>query len=141
MVVRWLGAFGKGSDLAASLSWELTQNREVAAEHITSGNGKIRHARVGLLVDKRAVIRVFPGDVWSVAGEDGKLRATRYASGYALTGRHSEAFCRPVYRAIVIKDHPDRIKPVVMNAVRGASEGFSLPIVWIDSKGKKHSVK
>lgn len=141
MVVRWLGAFGKGSDLATSLSWELTQDREVAAEHISSGNGKIRHARVGLLVDKRAVIRVFPGDVWSVAGEDGKLRATRYASGYALRRRHHEAFCCPVYRAIVIKDHPDRIKPAIMATVRSASASFALPIVWIDGKGKKHSVK
>lgn len=140
MIIRWLGAFGKAQDLAKSLEWELTQTREVAAERISGGNGKIRHARVGLLVDSRAVIKTYPGDVWSVVTESDKLKATRYASGWGLKNRQQEAFCKPVYRAIVVKEHPDRMKPVVMAAVREAAHRHNLHVVWIDGKGRKHSV-
>lgn len=121
------------------LFWELTQTREVAAEHISGSNGQIRHARVGLLVDSRAVIKTYPGDVWSVTEGD-KLKATRYASGWELKNRQHEAFCKPVYRAIVVKEHPDRMKPVVMAAVREAAQRHNLPVMWVDGKGKKHSV-
>lgn len=141
MVIRWIGAFGKASSLADALDWELGINaREVAAEHIRGGNGRVAHARVGLLVDRRAVIKTFPGDVWSVVGKDDKLHATRYACDI-LSCRQHEAFCRPVYRAIVLKEHPARMKPSVMHAVAEAAKKFALPVIWIDRKGKKHSVQ
>lgn len=140
MVIRWLGAFGKAEGgLADALVWELTQTREVAAELIRRGNGRILHARVGLLVDSRAVIKTYPGDVWSVADGE-KLKTTRYASGWSLKNRQHEAFCKPVYRAIVVKEHPDRMRRSVMEAVRVVAEHYALPVIYIDGRGRKHSV-
>lgn len=134
--IRWIGAFGHASDLASSLEWELTQHdREVAAEIVHGGQGTITHARIGLLVDKGAVIRAFPGDVWSVTREGGRLEATRQATGWHKN--HTEAFCRPEYAAIVLKDHPARFRPSVLKAVKDAAEKHGLPVIMLARNGKR----
>lgn len=82
---------------------------------------------------------MYPGDVWSERDGD-SLRANRYASGWRLRSRHHEAFCRSVYRAIVLKEHPDRMKSSVMTAVREAAHKYGVPVLWVDDKGRKHPV-
>ncbi len=134
--IRWIGAFGHSSDLASSLEWELTQrDREVAAEIVHGGQGTITHARIGLLVAKGAVIRSFPGDVWSVPGEGGRLSPTRQATGWHK--RHTEAFCRPEYAAIVLKDNPARFKPSVLKTVKDAAEKHGIPVLMLARNGKR----
>lgn len=128
MVVRWLGAFGTSGDgLAAAFDWEFTQSeREVAAERVTRERpSRIRHALVGLRVRSTGVIRVFPGDVWSVPAEDGTLIKTRRG-----VNTHTEVFCRPGhFDAIVVKCPMARLVPHVRDAVLAASEKFNVPVI------------
>ena len=145
MIVRWLGAYGHGMSLADSLAWELTQGkREVAAERFTRGcgfaarryNGNFA-ARVGLRVAKGALVKRYPGDVYSVAREDGTLAPTRYASGpLTRTGRHEECFCQPVFDAIICREHPARMGKGVDAVLRQAAARFGLPVLVLDMRGK-----
>lgn len=108
-VIRWLGAFrhaqrGQGG-LHAALQFELSSpTREVAAEVIPTGWGSsIIRPRVGLLVAPTTVLRRFDSDVWSeIDCTNGRLRPTR-GVGCANT-EHREAFCLPVFEAIVVRN-------------------------------------
>jgi len=72
MYIRWLGAFRKSGNLHESLLWEMEHcHREVAAEWLQSGHSLISHARVGLLLSNRAMIRRYRTDVWSEPTESG----------------------------------------------------------------------
>lgn len=157
MLVRWLGAFGSSSSLAESLSWELSQReREVAAERVATsrkvqewaydksgqlrerlvpaGNGSIQHALVGLWIDKRAVVRSFTGDVWSVTSEDGRLVPTRHSKPCG----HTEVFCRPGYvKALVVKKHPASLSGEVLSALRDASKSHDLDVFLLTARGKR----
>jgi hypothetical protein len=100
-VVRWLGAYRKNGSLASSLQWELNSNsRECAAEPLVDGKSAIYHAKIGLLVRRTAIIKVFHGDCWSLV-DGGKLRKNRNPR---WSTRHREAWVRPDYIAIVVKD-------------------------------------
>ena len=103
MVIRWLGAFRKNGSLVESLAWELNQTtvEALAAEKLHKGRSAIHHARIGLLVANRAVLRRYHSDVWSEYKDNGKLVPTR-KQGKAYS-YHSECFVRPDYKAIVIK--------------------------------------
>ena len=139
MLVRWLGAYGYGSDLESSLEWELSQDvREVAAEHFTRGRGSAGgSARIGLRLAKGASVRDFPGDVWSRPGKDGRLYETRYASGYLVHGdRHTESFCVPVFDAIVCREHPARMGKGVCDILNRVAHKYNLPVLVLNSKGR-----
>lgn len=101
-VVRWLGAYGKSTTLEASLTFELNRpaTDEVCGEGIKHGLSKIGHARVGLLVARKSVIKCFKGDVWSKHDEAGKLVKTRKPANVKIG--HTECWCRPNYTALVV---------------------------------------
>ena len=102
MIIRWLGAFAKGGTLAESIQYEINRSAtdEVAAEYIKEGLSEIRHARVGLLVASKALIKRFNGDCYSVL-ENGKLVKTRNPKD---TGsQHIECWVNPIYKGIVVK--------------------------------------
>ena len=102
MLIRWLGAFAKGGTLAESLHYE--RNRattdEVAAEYVRKGVSEIQHAKVGLLVSNKALVKKFNGDCFSVK-EDGKLVKTRNPKNAG--SQHIEAWVNPVYLGVVLK--------------------------------------
>jgi len=110
--VRWLGAFGKGSSLLKSLHYEVARdsNGEVAAELLRDGKSQIRHARVGLLVSQKAVIRRFDCDVWSrpVGTKSVRLKANRTKA----FSEHAECFCRPEYTGVVVKNYAGMKKDI-----------------------------
>lgn len=128
-VVRWMGAFGRSDhSLYAALSFELAScNREVAAEPIKH-RSYIDHARVGLLVSRKAVKKVFSGDVWS-QNENGKLVKTRKP-----IGNHSEAFCSPDYVAIVVKGN-NNFSLEILADIKKISKEYKLPIIYFDNNG------
>ena len=135
MAIRWLGAFGKGSSLVDSLRWELTQNfggREVAAEWVDSQTSHQRfriRRTVGLLVAKGAIIRRYPGDVWSVTSESGRLEVTRPSTSYG----HTECFCRPKFSAIVLTRPWGQLRAEVRAAIRTVAGETGLPVVYLEN--------
>ena len=122
MLIRWIGAFGSAQTLEESLRWELSQReRALAAEPIKNGVSKIQHPKIGLLIDPKALIKRFPGDVWSVPGNF-MLRATRYP-----VPTHPEAWVRPGFiNAIVIRPGASRHAKRV---VRRISKEFNIPVL------------
>lgn len=102
MYIRWMGAFRKNGSLSEAIIYELTRNTNVACEQLQKGKSLVNFARVGLLVDPKAVYKRYKGDVWSEYTPDGKLHTTR--KGYEAKSRHKEAFAKPIYTGIVIKD-------------------------------------
>ena len=141
MIVRWLGAFRSSPSLMEALDWEMkNSSAEIAAEEFLYGNGAIRHARVGLLINKENVVRRFPGDVWSERGTNGRLIPTRHS--FSVPGRHTEVFCKPgKFSAIVLKEHYSRLKKEIQEAVYTASEKYNLPIVYINNRGIIKTIK
>lgn len=136
IAIRWLGAFGKGASLEDSLAWELSAaDREVAAEWFgddipVSGSG-INHCQVGLLLARGTIRRHYNGDVWSVS-HGPYLRATR--APYESMG-HTECFCIPRYRGIVVRCPLDQLSPKVRRPVMAAARRHGLPVYVIDRKG------
>lgn len=128
MYVRWLGAFRKNGSLAESLDFEFSRATDVACEKIKNrGGSKIRHCRLGLLVDPKAVYRVYQGDVWSEYQADGTLFATR--SQWEAHSSHCEAFAKPVFTGLVIKG--GSLKDLSAEAratVLAATRQYNLPL-------------
>lgn len=132
MIVRWLGAFGKGADLKSSLYWELAINHEeVAAEplhgfYVKNGDldyaSSIDHAKVGLILKRSSLIKKFNGDCWSIK-QDHKLVKTR--NPRASTA-HNEAWVRPDYVAIIIKGP---ISEGAFIIIEEMAAQFNLPIL------------
>lgn len=102
MYIRWMGAFRKNGSLAEAVEFELSRATNVACEQLIDGKSLVEQARVGLLVDPKAVYKRFSGDVWSEYTADGMLHTTR--KGYEAKSDHKEAFAHPVYTGIVIKN-------------------------------------
>lgn len=131
--VRWLGAFRRMGTLHQSLNYELNRriDEEVAVERIDE-KSFIDHARVGLLIDKKAVVKKFNGDCWSEYNVGGKLCKTRRP-----TGLHREAWAHPAYTAIVVScgiGRPDgegfyNLSKKVQNTIKWYSELYNLPIL------------
>jgi len=97
--IRWIGAFRKSREynLQKALDFELISKSEKACEKVFDLTPQVR-SKIGLLVDRCAIIATFKGDVWSVNTTDGRLERTRKPAKSA----HTEAFCRPIYRGVVI---------------------------------------
>ena len=138
MLIRWLGAFGKGSDLKSSLEWELTQtdNKTLSAERLQrKSNGGYRswiyHARIGLVVANKAVLRHFKSDVFTVR-KGQALRPTRNDLGKVTPGYHTEYLVKPEYKAILIKSH---ISETARQAIKEISRRFNLPILYLTKGG------
>lgn len=135
MVIRWLGAFERQTSLPKSLDWELSgSQREVCAEPCGQGAqySQVRHACVGLVVARHAVRRVAKGDVWSEPDVQGYLRPTRRP----MT-THGEAFCRPIYRAII---YQGRVSRAAYDAVMDAAHKYQLPVLRILRDGQTKEV-
>lgn len=133
IAIRWLGAFGHSDSLTESLNWELCENRrEVAAEWYDGSHAfrGIKHTVVGLLIDKGAIIRRYNGDVWSeVRGE--RLVPTRNSNTSNL---HSECFCTPKYRGIVVRRHLDQLRPDVRRTVVAAAKKYHLAVFYYNDQ-------
>lgn len=131
--IRWLGAFGRHGNFPAALKWELEDNtREVAAEWFSGSpavSPDVEHCAVGLLVAKGAVMRCYSGDVWSVPSPSGeRLVPTRPASEGQT---HSECFCKPHYRAFVIRKPLDQLRPVIRRPLVSMARKHGLPVLWL----------
>lgn len=133
MVIRWMGAFGKKGSLESSLGWELAQAsvRALSAEKLVGGRSKIKHARVGLLVKNRAILRKYRGDVWSIRRSNGVLVKTRNQDH--VFGGHTECFVRPDYTGIVIKG---TISAQALQACVRAAEKHNLPLLKLTRDGR-----
>lgn len=132
MIIRWMGAYRKKANLNQSLVYELNRpaTDEVAAELIMDGRGsRIYYPRVGLLVSEPAAFKVFNGDCFSEY-ENNRLVKTRNPRG---TAKYREAWCHPVYTAIVVKrqDLPKQIT----RTLKWVSETYDLPIYRLSKKG------
>jgi len=130
MIVRWLGAFDYRASLRESITWELTQKVRpvVAAERLRRGKSYIHHAKVGLLVANKAVVRRFTSDVWSVYRR-GKLIPTRKQAPPQLARQndwHAECFVRPLFIALVVKG---KISNSAWDAVKWAARHHRLDIL------------
>ena len=104
-VIRWLGAYGRGSSLRAALHWEFTQQerKELAAEPLLNKFDQESQidCKVGLLVKRSAIKKIYRGDVFSkVDSSNGCLKKTRH---HLESTYHGEAFVAPCYVAIVVK--------------------------------------
>ena len=127
MYIRWMGAFRKNGSLSESIMYELTRTTDVACEQLQAGVSFVDRARVGLLVDPKAVYKRFFGDVWSEYTPDGKLYTTR--KGYETNSRHKESFARPVYTGIVIKNGSlATLKYAARAEILSVHEQYSLPV-------------
>ena len=127
IVIRWLGAFGKGESLHLALAWELSQaEREVAGEPIRRGQrSKISRPRVGLLIKSAAVRRVFHCDTWSKPGQNGRLVKGRTMAEWK---GHSEAFCLPHYAAIVVRNFAG-LPTGLRRTINHFSSMYGLPVI------------
>ena len=95
MFVRWMGAFGKKGSLYSSLNWELLNcSKEVACEHLSKGKSSIHQSKVGLIIPKSAILKMYSGDVWSEYKGD-KLVPTRHIRNYTHKQYH-ECFAKPL---------------------------------------------
>ena len=104
MLIRWLGAFrGKGwkYSLSEVFEYELSCSKIKAAEDAVKGKSHIHQARIGLLVNKRAIVRKYQTDVWSEYDVHGNLRPSR--GEYKTSSIHKECFVKPDYIGVVIK--------------------------------------
>lgn len=123
-VVRWLQAFRKETTLHASLRYELQNSYfEVAAEPMRQACSGISGPRVGLLVRRSAITRVFSGDVWSKWEPGGKLAPTRKACETTW----GECFCRPEFVGIVCKNW-NGLTRKDRSTVRYFARKYSLPV-------------
>ena len=104
MYIRWLGAFRKNGPLLEAITFEMNRSNDVACEQLQKGKSLVKQARVGLLIDPKAVYKRYSGDVWSKYDVKGNLYPTRKGYQAPLKSKHKEAFAKPVYTGIVIKN-------------------------------------
>jgi len=136
--IRWLGAFRKSSkSLNESLVYELSRpaTDEVAAEPLDDEPSVVA-AKVGLLIEKGAIKKVFNGDCWSEYGDDGRLYKTR--NPRRAWSNHREVWASPQYTGIVLKgkDLPKRTTKTII----WVSEQYGLPIYKLDKKGEMKQI-
>lgn len=139
MYVRWLGAFRRNGSLYESFNFEMTRKTNVACEHFKV-KSLVSRARVGLLVDPKAVYKNWNGDVWSEYDADGCLYYTR--KDYEADSAHKESWAKPVYTGIVIKggDLVSLSKKAQEQIIKAAKD-FNLPLYKLsDGKLKKMTI-
>jgi len=127
--VRWLGAFGRTDGLHESIKYELDFHGEVAVEKIIK-ESYIRHARVGLIVPNKAIVKVFSGDCWSVKVGD-SLEKTRNPK--TAKSSHIEAWANGgVFTGFIVKDMK-HVKTIMLKTIRYWSERTSLRVVCYET--------
>lgn len=143
MIVRWLGAFRKGtSPLQESLQWEIKNSKksstgEFAAEILKKGISQVNHSNIGLLVSNKAIVKRFNGDCWSEKAENGKLVKTRNPK--EAKSSHLECWINPVYKGIVIKNYSN-IKATSRRVCYNVAKNNNLPVFSLSNNGKLEEV-
>jgi hypothetical protein len=137
-IIRWMGAFRNGGTLSDSLSWELDPTQadvEVAAEPLQKNErSEIRFCRIGLLLKRSSVIKMFSGDCWSERNEEGTLVKTR--NPRRAYSRHQECWCRKEYAALVVRDRGN-INKKSWKIIQWFSKKYNLPILEMDRNWKE----
>lgn len=129
MYIRWMGAFITNGSISDGISFEMTRESAVACEHLQKGKSYIQHARIGLLVDPKAVYKRYSGDVYSHYTSNGCLHTGRKPYEAGSKSRHWEAFAKPVYTGIVIKNGSlETIKRAARKEILDACEQYHLPV-------------
>lgn len=88
-IIRWLGAFGYGSDLKEAIKFEMSSPREKAGEFITTNilegekfdfdpfaslySDLYKECQIGFIYNQLDVRRVYAVDVWSTVNDEGIL--------------------------------------------------------------------
>lgn len=130
-VIRWMGAYGKQNGLEQALMFELFKcNREVAAEPLFRGKSGVYHAAVGLEVARNKVGRRFTHDVGS--GTVGYF----LQRGRDCSETHGEAFCAPVYSAIVVCGE---VSSITWATIKKVSRLAGIPIKRMPAKYNERS--
>ena len=126
MLIRGLGAYGKGESLESSLRFELTRSTEgeCCAMLISRKTRGWLPSGVCLLVKNSARIKLFNGDCYSVS-ENGKLRLTRNANS---SKTHRECWVHPEYIAIVLTK---RISKKALETVQNIAQEFGLKVLHL----------
>jgi len=135
MIIRWLGAFGRLSDLSQSLDWEFGNRRDVAAEIVTD-KSHLDWCHIGLVVKNSAARKKYRGDVWSVTTQRG-VRLVPTRGEHDSGSPHQEAICRPKYAAVVVKGS---ISAKTWQVVREAANRHGVPVVRLCSDGELRDV-
>jgi hypothetical protein len=137
MYVRWLGAFASQATLSESISFEMNRLSEVACEHFTK-KSNIQHSTVGLLVDPKAIIKRWTGDVWSEY-EGIHLVATRKPWEAGKGSKHTECWAKPSYTGILIQGSFQDLKRNAREELRKAVSETGLPVYEL-KKGRLNPV-
>ena len=121
-VIRWLGAYGYGSDVASVAAFEVAPTRPVSAEPCWDGESRLTrqkpYVKVGLLVDTTSttLVRAWASDAWTPSTSNGATFAERSAkipsvrhwdqvAGLKSGKRYGEVLiASPKYTAIVCRD-------------------------------------
>lgn len=142
IAVRWMGAFHRYGSFAEALRWEFENSREVAAEWfhglVDATHSRVP-SRVGLLVAKGAIIRAYNGDVWSYT-PDGSQRLMVSRPSAHSSNDHTECFCRPEYRGIVIRRPLDSLRPEIRRPIIAVARQRQLPVFWVHENGVQRRV-
>ena len=143
MIIRWLGAYGRGPSLLKSLEWEMKDRSHKCAERVYKGKGpQVEHPLVGLLVKGSAVVRRWSGDVYSTPRRHGgvTLRRTRDEKSAVY---HNEYWVRPRYSAVVIKSRGCSGRTISQKALLDIytfCESHKLPVYRINKDGSLKEV-
>ena len=125
MYVRWLGAFAHEFTLSESIRFEYTRTSEVACEHFRVKSNI--HKSVGLLVDPKAIIKRWSGDVWSEYQGD-KLVSTRKPWEAGKNSHHTECWANPKYTGIVVKGSFHDLSRNIRNELIKAVTDIDVPV-------------
>lgn len=140
MLVRWLGAYGEGRTLHDSLAFELNSKASghdlACAEWVRRGSkggslrfgtGEISRCKIGLLVDSKAVHRVFLADQYSrvyvsTGGKPHRVKGRERGYG------HTEVWHKRKYKGIVVRG---RVSSHHMRVVRWWANRKGLPVIFV----------
>ncbi|NLJ81284.1 MAG: hypothetical protein GX335_09705 [Firmicutes bacterium] len=149
LYIRWMGGFRRCGNLHDSLQFELNRyaSDEVAVEPIER-DGQQVNAKVGLLVDKTAVVKHFAGDCWSEYDHHGQ-RLYKTRNPRAAATRHREAWASPVYVGIVVASGVYRdagegfqnLPRKIRGTIRWYADMYNLPVYHLGQNGKLEVVK
>ena len=139
MVVRWLGAFRKGSaSLEDALRWELSRSaKAVAAERLKDKQSAMSsHCKVGLIVKGSAVLRRFRSDVWSETNQAGNLVRTR--PEYSTWSEHTECWVRQEFVGVIVRPG---VSSDALTTCRKIALEFDLPLLTLSTGGGAFPLK
>lgn len=142
--VRWLGAYGRSSDLDTMIGFESRPMRAVSAECFTKKDKSIlTKSMIGLVIDTNKTIlhRAYAGDAFTGRDSDSVYKSTRSSIDYVTSwgeafglvrktrrdsGRYIEAVVdAPKYSHVVYRGKESDIVKYIGN-------GMKLPIIYYD---------